>query len=251
MPYDAQIESLKQIKALKSVSFVRPGYAIEYDIVPPRELKATLESKKISGLFLAGQINGSSGYEEAAAQGLVAGVNAAQKTLKMKPLILPRHLSYIGVLIDDLVTNLLDEPYRMFTSRAEHRLSLRPDNCYSRLFSVASRFNLLGSQRLSIIKEYLSLVSSIEKKVEKKSFSDGNKKVKLQKHIKRPSSSLFDFKESFKNSKNQKFNLALFEVETSIKYEGYIKRQLDEIEKYRKNENTKLSSDIDYNEIKA
>jgi len=229
LPYSVQIESLKEIKALNSVSFVRPGYAIEYDVVPPRELKASLESKKICGLFLAGQINGTSGYEEAAAQGLIAGINAAKQTLKMEPLILMRHQSYIGVLIDDLVTNLLDEPYRMFTSRAEHRLSLRPDNCYSRLFGVASVFGLLDSKRFAVIDKYLSLVSYIEKRVETTSVHDGKKKVKLKKHIKRPGSSLFNFKEVLGVSKNKNLDLALFEVETSIKYEGYIENEKERI----------------------
>jgi len=237
LPYSVQIDSLKEIKALNSVSFVRPGYAIEYDVVPPRELKATLESKKICGLFLAGQINGTSGYEEAAAQGLVAGINAAKKTLKTEPLVLMRHQSYIGVLIDDLVTNLLDEPYRMFTSRAEHRLSLRTDNCYSRLFRVASDFRLLDSKRFAIIDKYLSLVSSIEELVEKTSIHDGKKKVGLKKYIKRPGASLFDFKETLGVSKNKKLNLALFEVETSIKYEGYIENEKERILKNKFLEN--------------
>ena len=237
LPYSVQIDSLKEIKALNSVSFVRPGYAIEYDVVPPRELKATLESKKICGLFLAGQINGTSGYEEAAAQGLVAGINAAKKTLKTEPLVLMRHQSYIGVLIDDLVTNLLDEPYRMFTSRAEHRLSLRTDNCYSRLFRVASDFRLLDSKRFAIIDKYLSLVSSIEELVEKTSVHDGKKKVGLKKYIKRPGASLFDFKETLGVSKNKKLSLALFEVETSIKYEGYIENEKERILKNKFLEN--------------
>ena len=250
LPKDVQEDALKNIKALKSVEFIRPGYAIEYNVVPPRELKSSLESKKLSGLFLAGQINGTSGYEEAAAQGLVAGINAAKKILKQPPLVLPRHLSYIGVLVDDLVTNHLDEPYRMFTSRAEHRLFLRPDNCYSRLYPFAKKHKLLTHKQQQKTKDYLSTLSAVFRFIkETKIKTHDNKNISLSKYLKRPEASFWGCVKN-KSFLNKKFlELAVFEAETTIKYDGYIQNELERIEKNSTLESLHIPKNINYQSI--
>ena len=252
LPQSVQERALKNIESLKDVDFIRPGYAIEYNVVPPRELMSSLESKKLSGLFLAGQINGTSGYEEAAAQGLIAGINAAKKTLNQPPLVLPRHLSYIGVLIDDLVTNHLDEPYRMFTSRAEHRLFLRPDNCYTRLFPFANKHSLLTLKQHGKIKSYLDTLSSVFGFINETTIKTKNKKkIPLNKYLKRPEVS---FWECVKNKRflNKDFlEIAVFEAETTIKYDGYIQNELDRIEKNANLESLHIPKSINYKLIEG
>ena len=219
---DVQLQSLREIKALKRVEIIRPGYAIEYDFFPPRQLKSTLESKNVSGLFFSGQINGTSGYEEAAAQGLLGGINAAKYILNMPHLTLSRDSSYLGVMIDDLVTSHLDEPYRMFTSRAEHRLFLRPDNVYTRLFGLASSFNLLSSTQKIRQKKYLDLCVKIKEYV---SLNKSPNKNPLSKLIRRPEESLSQYIKDKSLFSNRDFADAVFEVETTIKYAGYIENE--------------------------
>ena len=244
-----QLKSLREIKALENVDFIRPGYAIEYDFIPPRQLKASLESKVVGGLFFAGQINGTSGYEEAAAQGLVAGVNAYKYIYKKEPLILSRSSSYIGVMVDDLVTSHLDEPYRMFTSRAEHRLFLRPDNCYSRLFGVSKKLNLLTDKQMLVCLDYLDLLNNINKKTENESVFYNKKKKKLSDLIKRPEINLLDFSLFGEFSNSPYFSRALFEVETSHKYEGYIVNEKQRILKNKSLESLKIPFGLDYTKI--
>ena len=246
LPEKTQVKALRSIKGLENVSFIRPGYAIEYDFIPPRQLKSSLESKIIGGLFFAGQMNGTSGYEEAGAQGLVAGINAAKHIKKEPPLILSRTNSYIGVMIDDLVTSHLDEPYRMFTSRAEHRLYLRPDNAYSRLFKTAKENNILTAHQIKKFDSYFKTLSKVF------SFSQTSgtylkNKNKISSFLKRPEVS-FDFFEMSSVKNLDFFSRCSFEVETSIKYEGYIENEKERInknitlEKLRIPKNTKFSS---------
>ncbi|MFQ6607833.1 MAG: tRNA uridine-5-carboxymethylaminomethyl(34) synthesis enzyme MnmG [Fidelibacterota bacterium] len=196
LPANVQLKALRTIRGLENVAFFRPGYAIEYDFVPPSQLKSTLETKNISGLYLAGQINGTSGYEEAAAQGILAGINAAHQSLGRSPVILRRDQAYIGVLVDDLITKDVDEPYRMFTSRAEHRLSLRITNSDRRLSSLGRAIGLLPDNIYSLVRKrqkFLdNLFSSNHTNFNSVKTSGPDKKLKNPRHLKNLSPSLFE-----------------------------------------------------------
>ena len=260
LPEDVQLSALRQIPGLESVEFFRPGYAIEYDYFPPSQLKASLESKNISGLFFAGQMNGTSGYEEAAAQGLLCGINAVSAIQNTEPLVLSRSSSYTGVMVDDLITKDTPEPYRMFTSRAEYRLMIRFSNTCDRLFKVSLDRNLIPKKMLSQLGKILDakeeilggLCSSVGPG---EILNDTPMKHPLpaKELVKRPGFSLFDLPDRFLK---RAFDFQpwlkddiLFDVESCIKYEGYIKRHLKEIEKIKKNELLTVSSLIDYGSI--
>jgi tRNA uridine 5-carboxymethylaminomethyl modification enzyme len=250
LPEEVQLEALRKIPGLEGVELIRPGYAIEYDYSPPYQLTNTLMSKKLGGVFFAGQINGTSGYEEAAAQGLVAGANAYKYITKQDPFVLTRNSSYIGVMVDDLITTHLDEPYRMFTSRAEHRLFLRADNCYSRLFKIAKRNGLLMKEQLTKIQALLSTEAELLSWVQKKSIQEKKKTVPCQKFLKRPEVSLVDLV-PLNIKKLPFFQQACFNVETNIKYEGYILNEQQRILSAKNLENLKVPKLFKYNNLQG
>ncbi|MBI3008940.1 MAG: tRNA uridine-5-carboxymethylaminomethyl(34) synthesis enzyme MnmG [Candidatus Omnitrophica bacterium] len=240
LPQDVQIEFIRTIKGLENSEVMRFGYAIEYDFVPPSQLKPTQETKLVENLYLAGQINGTSGYEEAACQGLVAGINSVLKLRGEEPFVLGRQEAYIGVLIDDLVTKGTNEPYRMFLSRAEYRLLLRHDNADLRLMKYSRRFGLIPEEDYKVHEEKWRRVNEEIARLRKE--RAGN--VTLAKLLQRPDMGYYDL--PCTNNGNNWTSDMVHAIETEIKYEGYIKRELARVEKYKKLEDKPLHPGIDY-----
>ena len=263
MPEDVQYEMYHTVAGLENVKIVRNAYAIEYDCINPRQLKPTLEFKKIGGLYSAGQFNGSSGYEEAAAQGIIAGINAALHVLKRQELVLDRSQAYIGVLIDDLVTKENHEPYRMMTSRAEYRLLLRQDNADLRLTAIGHEIGLISDERYQKLNDKKRQIDEEIKRLQTatigttpqvQAFLEQHNStllksgMTLEELLKRPEICYNDLKEI--DTKQPELPEAVTQqVEISIKYEGYIKRQLQQVEQFKKLEKKKLSLDFDYSQI--
>ena len=265
LPEEVQIEMYRTVPGLEKAKLMRPAYAIEYDCIDSTNLKLSLEYKGIDGLFFAGQVNGSSGYEEAAAQGLIAGINAVRKLDNKEPIVLDRSQAYIGVLIDDLVTKGTNEPYRMMTSRAEYRLMLRQDNADYRLTPIGYEVGLISEDRYNkflekqrLIKEEIIRLKNTSIKptnevnncLEKLNSSKLQTGVKLSDLLKRSELNYFNTKEIDKGRKILPDSV-VEEAEIEIKYEGYIKLQLEQIEEFKKMENKKLSEEINYEDIKG
>lgn len=273
LPWEVQVESLQKIPALKDVHFYRPGYAIEYDYFDPTQLKHDLQTKLISGLYFAGQVNGTTGYEEAAAQGLMAGINAARRSKGEAPVVLGRNQAYIGVLIDDLVTKGVDEPYRMFTSRAEYRILLRQDDADMRLTPIGYEIGLASRERydamiskreerdmiIDFCKEYLVKVNDkINEYLESMSTTPLTSSTRLIELIKRPQITIEGISEILPKLKGvldkvdtRRRKEITEAAEILIKYEGYISRERELAEKQERLEYVKIPNDFKYSEIKA
>ena len=269
LPEDIQFEALRNIEGFENVKIFRPGYAIEYDFFPPNQLFHSLETRKIHGLFFAGQINGTTGYEEAAAQGLMAGINAHLLIHDEEPLVLHRNEAYIGVLIDDLITKSVDEPYRMFTSRAEYRILLRQDNADQRLTPIGHRIGLASQERYNRfvekqdrIQELVEFLKNtnvnpdeINGLLREKETPELSSKTRFSHILTRPQLNLEDiisnterFKPAF--NLNDEFTRSIIqEAEILIKYEGYIEKEKEVADKLIRLENVKLSPDFDYNAL--
>ena len=271
LPEDVQIEMVHSLEGLENAHIMRSAYAIEYDCIDPSQLKLSLEFKHINGLFSAGQINGSSGYEEAAAQGIIAGINAVRKLQDKPPLILDRSEAYIGVLIDDLITKGTKEPYRVMTSRSEYRLLLRQDNADLRLTPKGYEVGLISEDRY---RRFIEKKTKIEEEIHRleNTYVPPSAKVneflasmgstaiksgiKLSELLRRPELSYsaleavdIERPEHFKDENRRKYDPVAEQVEIAIKYEGYIKRQVLQVEQFKKLENRLIPEDIDYNEI--
>ena len=267
LPQDVQYKALREIKGFEKAKIFRPGYAIEYDFFYPTQLKLTLETKGIKNLFFAGQINGTTGYEEAACQGLVAGINAHQLINNKEPFILKRNEAYIGVLIDDLINKGTKEPYRMFTSRAEFRILLRQDNADTRLMPMAKKLGTISNEEYAIMATKRERVDEIKKTLKKKTVKpkDANPvlaKLKtnklpqnyiIEKVLARPQISYKNLMEidSINLLLNKFSSEELEQAEIQIKYKSYIEAERENVERLLKLENKELNRDFDYSKVKS